>query len=128
MRAGEEPNLLSAARSAAERSGKDGCFGHPIVSALGKTMSNDLQARKTCSEFLASGARMLFAVSWLLVGPTTADADDMPLGSSGRPAWAEHAAKNAMKIRAPEPSVEEPPPVIPEIRRIPRQRRVLGTY
>ncbi len=95
---------------------------------MGKTMFNGLQARTRASAFLASGARVLIAASSLLAGPTIADADDIPLGSSGRPAWAERAAKDAMKMPTPEPSVEEPPPVIPKFAKFPNSEGSLGTY
>ncbi|MBV9654072.1 MAG: hypothetical protein JOZ42_05870 [Acetobacteraceae bacterium] len=64
----------------------------------------------------------------LLAGPARAGTDDAPIGPSGRPAWAEHATGEAMRLGAPGMTVEEPPPVIPKFARFPNSEGHLGTY
>ena len=93
----------------------------------GNTTSTELYAARRISAALAIGARVL-AVSALLAGPAIADSEDAPLGSSGRPAWAEHAARNAMRIVKPEPSIEAAPSIIPKFAKFPDIDGYLGTY
>jgi hypothetical protein len=104
-----------------------GVYGEATVSVAGNTIPNELHAGRRVSAALAIGARVL-AVSVLLAGPAIAGNEDAPIGSSGRPVWAEHAARNAMDMVRPQPSTEEPPPIIPTFAKFPNIDGYLGTY